>query len=341
MSTIETFRTAVVSVPKTGLVLPDPSDMAVIASQGSVVFQLAGVVYRLDFSRLAKVIENVYTLATEGKLTRGVLLVTAAGLKQPLVEPLAHDELAKNAPHPSKRTPVSAVYGRFFDMGYARGVFPGLTLVIGDTFQGKTFVTRERLNVDMIIRLTEPFEDVDLDPRTVPVSTLHQALSIAIVCSHLGYRVAIDSLRSVVFNQSGAAMAGGLSASLFSDLTTLNNLFATSGIHVVTTINPMLDDVAKLPRFYVRAGASVAAALVVADGQITDGMVRTEKGRHDLHDAPGGASRVSSEPEQMIRFRNLDSTGADSGLIPDPYSDSSEIPSDDDDSSRVIQPFIL
>nr|QYF49845.1 MAG: hypothetical protein 2 [Guangxi cysto-like virus 13] len=341
MSTIETFRTAVVSAPVDGLVLPDPSELAVIVSQGPVVFQLAGVVYRLDFSRFAKLIENVHTLLVQGKLTRGVLLVTAAGLKQPLVEPLDRDEFMKDGLHPSKSTPVSAVYGQFFDMGYAQGVFPGTTLVIGDTFQGKTFVTRERLDVDMIIRLTEPFEDVDLDPRTVPVSTLHQALSIAIVCSHLGYRVAIDSLRAVVFNQSGAAMAGGISASLFSDLTTLNNLFATAGVHVVTTLNPMLDDVSKLPRFYIRAGASVAAALVVEDGQITDGMVRTEKGRHDIHGAPGGASPTRGEPEQMIRFRNLDSANADSGSIPDPYNDSSEFPSDDDASSRVIQPFVL
>lgn len=169
--------------------------------------------------------------------------------------------------HPSTNYPV-------------KGIVPGVFAVMGETRSGKTTYVREVAKTDLIIRASEPFESIDMDLNVVTVRTYPQALGLLVICALAQTRVALDSLRFLVFNLKGTTGEGGVSNALYELLTTLNNLVAELGAVVLVTVNPMVGDDEKVMRLLSRFDASVAAVVFLSEGKVTYGSVRTTSGRH-------------------------------------------------------------
>jgi hypothetical protein len=193
-------------------------------------------------------------------------------------------------------------------------IFPGLVAVIGDTGAGKTWYVEKTLRPDFIVRVSEPLEHVDYDDNVISASSVPQSLNIAVALSLLGFTTAVDSLRSLVYGGSGAAMEGGLSASLFDTITSLNNVIAAAGASIVCTMNPMLSSLDKMDRLFVRIDASCAGAVLIETGAATmesyrvwGGRVRKENGVHVSSAGPVSIeSDVNSNHPQKPLLRGMD-----------------------------------
>lgn len=160
-----------------------------------------------------------------------------------------------------------------------KDILPGATVVLGDMMSGKTYYLRKSANVDFLIRYGEPFEDVDLDPRVIGVSSVNEVLEVSLILAAAGFRVGIDSLRHLVYNLTGAAMEGGMSASLFDVITSLNNIFAAYGVNVMVGINPMLSEPDKAERLFRRIGASCVGVIWLDNREIRGSTFRMIDGR--------------------------------------------------------------
>lgn len=163
---------------------------------------------------------------------------------------------------------------------------PGVHAVVGGTGAGKS-VALSKMELDVVIRWGEPTEMYDFEEHTIPVADFTEMLAVALMLARGGYRVAVDSLRPLVFGLTGAAGAGGVSVALFGALTSINNLFSELGLLVVVAVNPMsTEDKAKL--VFENIAASVAGMTVVENGKVSSQTARTSRGR--ISSNPGNGS---------------------------------------------------
>lgn len=216
---------------------------------------------------------------------------------------------------------------------------PGAYLVVGERGSGKTYYVRNTSGADVVIRFGEPFEDIDLADNVIGVSTLPEALSLAILFGLHGYTTAVDSLRSIVYGFGGAAMEGGVSAEVFTLITAVSNMFTTYGCSVMLVVNPMSGDDEKLVRLYERLASSASGAVLLIDRAIQMSDYRLADGRSITS---GGRSFESSLPEadDPNMYEGTFHTGM-SKYVPEQGSDPrveqrmnglTSAPSDDDDA---------
>lgn len=176
------------------------------------------------------------------------------------------------------------------------GIFPGVTCVIGDTGAGKTHYISETVQHSLILRVNEPYESVDEDDLAYTVSSLAVAAFMAKVVALAGGKPVIDSVKELVYAK-GSAMAGGLSAGLFSALSDLNHFFAASGCQAILTVNPMLSDNAELPRLANRLSANVTGVVTIDRGTVRNETYRLTTGRQLGDDQ---SLRVDPSPEPRV-----------------------------------------
>lgn len=159
------------------------------------------------------------------------------------------------------------------------GVVPGGTAVMGEMESGKTRFVLTTSGADIVFRISEPLENIDEEDFSVPLDSY-----VATVCGVIAYalcdaKVAIDSLRGLMYNLQGDATEGGVKSGLYDLLTFLNNLFAEIGATVIMTINPMSSTGTKVDGIYKRVGSSLAAILLMQDGSIAKSSYRNDQGR--------------------------------------------------------------
>lgn len=185
-----------------------------------------------------------------------------------------------------------------------KDVMGGVIALLGDTRSGKTYATFHTLNPDFVIRYSEPFEDVDLLDRVLPASSMPSVITYCMVLAAMGFNVAVDSLRGLVYSLKGNAMEGGMVATLFDVLVQLNNLLADLGTTAVVSINPMMSDPSKIDRLFARVDASCAGAILVEDRAMTALSFRCTNGRFDSFDGtrPSNAGPGWNDPAST-RYR--------------------------------------
>jgi hypothetical protein len=181
-------------------------------------------------------------------------------------------------------------------------VMPGTVFVIGDRFSGKSYLIAHNLGTEVVFRYGEPLEDVDLmiaNPRAQQCTDLLQTLQAAIIMASLGYHVAIDSLRRLVYSLEGAAMEGGVVAGLFDVITDLNNIVSMFGTTIIIAINPMMGDDERVGRLYERVASSCAGAILMSNREAIAHTYRGFDGRVDSNvDIAGSASQSAKPPRQ-------------------------------------------
>lgn len=157
----------------------------------------------------------------------------------------------------------------------AVGHSPGIHVILGDTGAGKTVHIYREVKPDVLIRFGEPLEYVDAQDYVVQALTPQDALAAAARIAAGGRTVAIDSMRLVMYGLDGPAMSGGISTAMFEALTRMNNFVASFGGLVYLAINPMVDDIAVLPRLHTRIAATVAGATWINEYQIAAATYRS------------------------------------------------------------------
>lgn len=162
-----------------------------------------------------------------------------------------------------------------------RSVYPGLHMIVGGTGSGKSTHIFAELGVDLVVRLIEPHpEHLFVEYPDVAVylaSSMMEAIVVAAIAASAGQRVALDGLRSLVFNSTGGTLKGGISAPLFDDVTQLNNLLSAIGISVIGTLNPLIETSAEAD-LVRKLAASCSTILYIngnrdksVSGRFTDG----------------------------------------------------------------------
>lgn len=149
---------------------------------------------------------------------------------------------------------------------------PGLTVISGATAVGKSSFLRDVANSfgsheghDRLVRLSavEPFDDpADIGEWYLDAD---DALAAAVASQMADDRVlpAIDSLRSVLFEMSGAATSKGMTARFFTQLTRVSNALASNGRTVLATVNPMNSETDFVTEFLGRLAAALPALIVL------------------------------------------------------------------------------
>lgn len=160
-----------------------------------------------------------------------------------------------------------------------QGSFPGAYLLLGERGSGKTHYLRHQAQLDLLVRFGEPFEDVDIDSGVVSARDLQEAISCVLVMGALGYRLGIDSLRTLVYGLQGAAMSGGMSSEIMPLMTTFSNLFTMYGVSCFLVINPMLSDDDKMSELFLRLASAANGAILLQRRQVTMEEFRLASGR--------------------------------------------------------------
>lgn len=230
------------------------------------------------------------------------------------------------------------------------GIFPGIVTIVGDTGAGKTEYIDKKLGATAIVRFGEPIELVDADPRVVPARTVGEAVSVGILLDCFGHRVAIDSLRKLVYSLDGAAMEGGIVAALFDVVTALNNVVSSFGAVLMAAFNPMMADESKIGRLHQRLAASCSGSILVANGGVEDSLLRTTGGRVSIGRSREGGyvDRVSESVGEPFRegsssdtlnmlVHRENSIPERIGVAYEPYDD----PIDGPDDRAISVPFNL
>nr|QYF49667.1 MAG: hypothetical protein 2 [Jiangsu sediment cysto-like virus 1]QYF49685.1 MAG: hypothetical protein 3 [Jiangsu sediment cysto-like virus3] len=147
-----------------------------------------------------------------------------------------------------------------------KNIVPGVVMIVGRTYSGKTHYLTHKKEVDKIIRFAEPLEDVDYKDLCTTVGSLSRALVYSMILSICGLNVGIDSVRKLMFNLGGGAAKGGYSARIFDFITDINNLFANVGACVLVALNPLLEDDDIMTSFIDRVSAACVGAVHVENG---------------------------------------------------------------------------
>lgn len=163
-------------------------------------------------------------------------------------------------------------------------VAAGSTMLIGGTGSGKSTLLAQGFSPDVIIRMAEPYESVDLDPKqmTMCASDIPSLVALVVGLSALNVSMGIDSIRKIAYEMDGAAGSQGLKATLFTTLTDFNNFCSLLYINVPVVLNPNSKDEAALYAAYEAAGGASAAVILIQEGKIVESMIRRAKSRSAL-----------------------------------------------------------
>jgi hypothetical protein len=226
----------------------------------------------------------------------------------------------------------------------AADIHSGVLVVIGETGAGKTtYLDREMSDKpEYIIRLGEPIEEVDYETgRAIRAYNLADAVELAIMLARYGHKVAIDGMRPLVYASDGAALKGGISSALFDSLTSLNNLCADSGVTIIITLNPMLDEDTQILSLYKKVSASTAGAVLIQNQAVTESQLRITRAPFRVNGtlagqfSNGGEDRSSKGRKRVTGAADL---GDPSQSSDDPYYKVGlglpGYPDDDDSSSQ-------
>jgi len=173
-------------------------------------------------------------------------------------------------------------------------VFPGLVIMMGVTGSGKSVQLNDKLKPDVLIRWGEPYEMYDAQENAIHPSNADEVIAMALVFGALGLRVAIDSLRTLVFKLKGPASTGGIITTFYSLLTDLSNLFNQFDAAVVAIVNPMVQN-DMVDFVYQQSIACTAGGILCADGAIEKSTYRKRTGRVFLGTDASQDSVVVSE----------------------------------------------
>lgn len=174
----------------------------------------------------------------------------------------------------------------------------GIVVLLGEKHSGKTTFVQTELDIDFIIRTGEPLEAIDADPRIIPSNGLVDTLRLMLLLGFLEYRVAVDSLRELVYSVKGAASAGGIIPMVYTLMTNLNNLLASIGGVVLATMNPMVANQEALGQLQENMASSVAGLMVIDNGSIVWSEFRTLKGR-EVNTFRAGTYDVADRPPEI------------------------------------------
>lgn len=154
------------------------------------------------------------------------------------------------------------------------GILPGLIPVVGDVFAGKSYYV-QKLLPDFVIRVDEPYEDYDALATSWRTRNFLEAVFVSSVLGLADATSVIDGARSLVYASGGSsALEGGISATLFSTLSTLNNFYVSVGLCVPLTLNPMLSDSEKTSRLFKRIAGSTVGAVLIEENAIAQSTYR-------------------------------------------------------------------
>lgn len=205
--------------------------------------------------------------------------------------------------------PVSCDWPSFGVEGGGRPL-SGASVIMGGPGAGKTTFTFTRLNADVIIRIGERPEQVDVDPRVIFARSIVDAIGLAWWLALIGAHVVIDSLRSLAYGMKGAAAEKGIKTGLFNAITDMTCLFNLTRNHVVMTLNPLLPDDAMETLFSHLTGSASGVLWLHNKGQQKKVEVFTADGRLHLSDAPSSSKTTGSVDDLW-----LERTGANTDLV--------------------------
>jgi len=177
---------------------------------------------------------------------------------------------------------------------------PGAYVLVGDTNSGKTHYLRNLAGIDVLLRWGEPNEDADDAEATIGVDTLDKVIAMTLLLGCLGYRVGVDSLRTLVYSSDGNTIEGGMSSIMFDVATNLSNLYAHFGASIYLVINPMISDIDRETRLYSRLASAAAGALHIVNRQVISAQYRTSTGRVTLG-VDDEASGPTTLPDEATR----------------------------------------
>lgn len=237
-----------------------------------------------SFDGFKKAVAAILSDGIEGKMTRAKIKVFVNACVQDFDK--ARADLKQD-----ESTDVS--YDRGLVSGFSNNLFypdhkgwpfenmvPGAFWVLAERNGGKSFFVSQKIGSDFIIRISEPTEKLDSDPRVIGFTDYRHAFAASVLLGLLGLRVSIDSLRGVVFSVRGNATTGGYSSGLFELATVLSNVVAEVGVNVVMSLNPMTGgNETLLSELGERLESSVAGVITLKDrGQVVSKHLRALDG---------------------------------------------------------------
>ena len=101
---------------------------------------------------------------------------------------------------------------------------------------------REPMNADWPLLPTEPVARTSIDEDGELIDSTEVDPDGAVLIDELPSFCAVDSLRTLMFSASGAALKGGISAGALLPLTRLHNALWESEKAILATINPVYED---------------------------------------------------------------------------------------------------
>lgn len=284
------------------------------------LLQIGGYALRVDLSALEKAVAHL----SSGKgISKGALLAHASQI-------LVAAKYDRDDKSEETRTYADAVdRARLLYSGYevtvnhpsrdwpVKGAMNGAFAVMGETESGKSRYIANT-DVELIIRASEPFEQIDTSARSLQVRTYPQAFALVLLCALAEVKCAVDSLRSLVYNLKGGMGEGGVTNAIYELLTTVNNFSAEFGALTIFAINPMVGDVDKSERLYKKIKSSVCGIADIANGSPTKGSFRLDNGKRiDMGTTETGvtfptfSSEVPGNEHGVDLMVNVDALGGD------------------------------
>lgn len=183
----------------------------------------------------------------------------------------AHPEASFSAPAGQMVAPTSLTWP-------VPDALAGASVVVGGMGAGKSEFAFSRLGVTKVVRVGEPVERFDSDPRVVRAASFAEAIFLAVFHAKKGERVAVDGTRQLVFADLGPATEGGVSSGLYMALTNISNFAAVHQVHIVLTLNPMVRE-QLVAQVYNNVAASVTGGWLIEKGASVSETHRTGSGR--------------------------------------------------------------
>lgn len=122
------------------------------------------------------------------------------------------------------------------------GAINGLSIVYGGRGAGKSEFLTRKIGADVTIRVGEPPELYDNLPGVLHFEGFLESFMRAVFLAKKGKKVAIDGARQLMFTKQGAALKGGLSSGVLAALTNMSIFCAEHGVHILLSVNPMVDE---------------------------------------------------------------------------------------------------
>lgn len=164
----------------------------------------------------------------------------------------------------------------------------GVSFVFGGTGAGKTTYLWEKSESDVIIRLGERTESWDYVPGVYHANGFFDALNAVIVFAAFGLRPALDSVRLLTYELEGNAGEKGITNSIMTVSTNLNNIISALGSHAYIVMNPQADQ-SLLDSLYDKLAGSVGSVVMFEDRQVARSTYITLTGRVVDAEAEGDA----------------------------------------------------